>query len=683
MSLSRLRFRARRGVVLASAATVAGALAFAASSSTSRHVKADTSLAGGNGQGFNARLFRAAVDSKGFFGVNGTDVLGKGDFAFGLVLDGGFGELRLNDAQTTMGTKRNPTQLIDFQAHSVLWASYSPFANFTVGLGIPVDLVSGKPAGPVDPGGTTSQLPLGTTNTQTSVNAFLNGQWSLNLKYRFTRVEDAPIGVALVLQAETALSDDARTGYAADPGFVITPLLALEKRFGGEQRLRLGLNLGATIMTGTGSQIGDLSAADKGADGFGKPLQHGSNGRAGFAISYRATDELDLVAETYASYLFKNDAGGTAGLSAEAVGGLKIFVDSKSYLFFGGGAGYLKGYQAANERAFLGFIFEPSIGDRDGDGIKDDVDKCPDDPEDRDGFQDEDGCPDPDNDQDGIKDKFDACPNDPETKNGIADDDGCPDGIDGDRDHDGIPDSKDKCPDDPEDKDGFEDTDGCPDPDNDKDGILDKDDKCPNEPEDKDGFEDEDGCPDPDNDHDGILDKDDKCPNEPETYNGFEDEDGCPDKGKVIIEGSNIIILEKIQFDYNSDVIKKESIPIVDAVAATLKGHPEFTLVEIQGHADERGNDDYNLQLTQRRVDSVRRALEQRGVEKNRIRSKGFGEYCALDTPEGAATIHNEAQWEKNRRVEFKIVKTKDGPTGVVLGCSNAASHGVKSDAVP
>ena len=186
-------------------------------------------------------------------------------------------------------------------------------------------------------------------------------------------------------------------------------------------------------------------------------------------------------------------------------------------------------------RAFIGFIFEPSIGDRDGDGIKDDVDKCPDEPEDFDGFEDEDGCPDPDNDSDGILDVDDKCPNEPEDKDGFEDEDGCPDGDKNDRDGDGILDDVDKCPDEPEDIDGFEDEDGCPDPDNDKDGILDVDDLCPNEPEDKDGFEDEDGCPDPDNDKDGILDSDDKCPNEPETYNGFEDEDGCPDTGRVVV----------------------------------------------------------------------------------------------------------------------------------------------------
>lgn len=72
---------------------------------------------------------------------------------------------------------------------------------------------------------------------------------------------------------------------------------------------------------------------------------------------------------------------------------------------------------------------EPQIPvtDRDGDGIPDGEDQCPDDPEDLDNFEDSDGCPDPDNDQDGILDGDDECPNEPETYNGAEDEDGCPD----------------------------------------------------------------------------------------------------------------------------------------------------------------------------------------------------------------------------------------------------------------
>ena len=256
-----------------------------------------------------------------------------------------------------------------------------------------------------------------------------------------------------------------------------------------------------------------------------------------------------------------------------------------------------------------------------------------------------------------------------------------------DSDGDGIPDDQDKCPNEPEDKDGFQDDDGCPDPDNDQDGVPDAQDKCPMQAEDKDGFQDDDGCPDPDNDNDGIPDKQDKCPgsNETvkagkdtkETWNGFEDDDGCPDKGNVIIQGNDILILQKIKFRTNSAEILPESNEILDAVATTLQHHPEFTLIEIEGHADERAPDDYNLRLTQDRVDSVMSALLSRGVDRSRLRSKGFGEYCP------ANPAHNEKAWEENRRVEFKVVKTKDGPTSVDLGCANAAAHGVRSLPVP
>jgi outer membrane protein OmpA-like peptidoglycan-associated protein len=325
--------------------------------------------------------------------------------------------------------------------------------------------------------------------------------------------------------------------------------------------------------------------------------------------------------------------------------------------FFEAGGGYQiipSSYGAAKGRLFVGFIFEPGTGDRDGDGIKDDVDKCPDDPEDYDGFEDEDGCPDPDNDQDGIPDELDSCPNEPETYNGYKDEDGCPDSVVRDRDGDGIPDDVDKCPDEPEDFDGFEDEDGCPDPDNDKDGILDKVDLCPNDPEDFDGFEDEDGCPDPDNDHDRIPDKLDKCPNEPETYNGFEDEDGCPDKGLVVVTRGKLEIMDKIYFETDKDEILPRSFPLLDQIAGTIKGHPEILLIEVQGHADERGDDEHNLDLTDRRAKSVMRALEDRDVSLGKLRAKGYGETKPI------CTQHNEECWSKNRRVEFIILQRQD-----------------------
>jgi OOP family OmpA-OmpF porin len=102
----------------------------------------------------------------------------------------------------------------------------------------------------------------------------------------------------------------------------------------------------------------------------------------------------------------------------------------------------------------------PASPDPDGDGILGKADKCPTQPEDKDGYEDEDGCPELDNDGDEITDALDKCPLKPETKNGIDDDDGCPEV---DSDGDGILGSRDRCPDEPETKNKYQDEDGCPD----------------------------------------------------------------------------------------------------------------------------------------------------------------------------------------------------------------------------
>ena len=129
--------------------------------------------------------------------------------------------------------------------------------------------------------------------------------------------------------------------------------------------------------------------------------------------------------------------------------------------FVAGGLGLDNGFGVPDWRALAGVRYDGVRGDRDHDGIVGAADRCPNEPEDKDGFEDEDGCPDPDNDHDGVPDVADRCPLEPEDRDGVDDGDGCPDNDD---DHDGIADDKDKCPKQAEDKDGFEDDDGCPDP---------------------------------------------------------------------------------------------------------------------------------------------------------------------------------------------------------------------------
>jgi OOP family OmpA-OmpF porin len=156
-----------------------------------------------------------------------------------------------------------------------------------------------------------------------------------------------------------------------------------------------------------------------------------------------------------------------------------------------------------------------------------------------------------------------------------------------------------------------------------------------------------------------------------------EDEDGCPDQGLAVLEENNIRILQAINFETNSAQILPESLPIVEAVAATLRANPQITRIQVQGHADERGNDDHNLQLTRDRAASVMRALVERGVEAERLSSAGYGERCPVDAG------HNAAAWARNRRVVFLIVRTSNGPTRVELACPAAQDLIPEEDRTP
>jgi outer membrane protein OmpA-like peptidoglycan-associated protein len=291
--------------------------------------------------------------------------------------------------------------------------------------------------------------------------------------------------------------------------------------------------------------------------------------------------------------------------------------------------------------------------DNDEDLVPDARDKCPNEPEDKDTFQDDDGCPDLDNDSDGVPDLKDNCPFKAETKNGFKDDDGCPD--EPDQDEDGVPDVNDKCPKQAEDIDKFEDLDGCPDPDNDNDGVPDKFDDCPNKPEDMDNFKDDDGCPDPDNDNDGVVDAKDKCPDKPETINGYRDNDGCPDKGapQVFITENKIVITKKVYFATGRSTIRRRSFNILNQVALILRANPQVKGIRIEGHTDDRGKAEKNKVLSQQRAEAVRAFLIQAGIEASRLFAVGHGQEKPLasnDTKQGRAT---------NRRVEFVILEGK------------------------
>lgn len=239
--------------------------------------------------------------------------------------------------------------------------------------------------------------------------------------------------------------------------------------------------------------------------------------------------------------------------------------------------------------------FEDSDGcpdfDNDDDGVPDDTDRCPAEKEDSDEFEDDDGCLDPDNDHDGVLDPVDACPKEAGAPSSDPKQNGCPER---DRDVDGLPDSKDKCPTRAEDRDSFQDEDGCPDPDNDGDKVLDADDACPLVP----GPERSDpllnGCPSPDKDGDTLDDNDDKCPEQAENFNGVEDDNGCPEvaagnqKPKpdlVTVDTTGkrprLVVRGPIAFKVDKDSVEldEKSDATVRALATILNQNPSFVVL--------------------------------------------------------------------------------------------------------
>ncbi|MFO7561852.1 MAG: OmpA family protein [Enhygromyxa sp.] len=178
--------------------------------------------------------------------------------------------------------------------------------------------------------------------------------------------------------------------------------------------------------------------------------------------------------------------------------------------------------------------------------------------------------------------------------------------------------------------------------DRDGDGIPDRDDQCPREPGPAPS-----GCP-PDRDGDGIPDHLDKCPDEPETRNGFDDDDGCPDI--VPEEFADLAgILEGILFDTNKANIKSDSKPILDRAVEVLQMYPQVR-IEVSGHTDSNGGYEHNVDLSQRRAESVKQYLIDNGVAEDRIETRGAGPnepIATNDTKEGRA---------QNRRIEVKIL---------------------------
>jgi outer membrane protein OmpA-like peptidoglycan-associated protein len=375
----------------------------------------------------------------------------------------------------------------------------------------------------------------------------------------------------------------------------------------------------------------------------------GSMLKWGAGVGFLLGDDrhLQLGVETNGGITFRDIQKRTT--NAEILGDVRYRVVNDVEIGAAFGPGLAAGVGTPAYRGLLMIAYTPEpTRDRDGDGIWDVDDACPDVP----GVHSDDpaknGCPiPPDRDHDGIYDADDACPDVPGVRDPDPKKNGCPP----DRDGDGILDAEDACPDVKGVRTNDPATNGCP-PDRDHDGVLDDEDACPDVAGIRTADPRTNGCPPRfDSDGDGIYDDEDACPYEKGARNADPKKNGCPKA--VRVTETEILILEQVQFDFGKATIKKVSDDLLDEVAGVLLQHPEILVVEVQGHTDDRGSAQLNYRLSDARADAVRKALIKRSIEASRLQSKGYGKNKPI------ATNETDDGRQINRRVQFVIVEKK------------------------
>lgn len=479
--------------------------------------------------------------------------------------------------------------VVDHLSQSELHAALGLFEYFELGLAMPVVYVGHVPV---------SQLTSEPVFDGTLRNDLVPGDLRTYVKVPVLR-GSWPVAVRVGVTFPTSRAfadtpDQPGGAFAGNRSWTFTPAVVVGRAFG---RLTVAGNLGVRWRERNG--LGGANVAD--------PFVLDDEIVAAVGAHYALHPRIGLNAEITGRVGISEGAPAANRNPVELWGGATFRLTDTLAIQVGGGRGLTSGYGTSEYRLYA--------------GVRGTVTRasCTYGPEDYDGFEDGDYCADPDNDGDRVADAADRCPNDPE------------------------------------DRDGFLDDDGCADPDNDADGVLDDNDRCPVEPEDHDGYNDTDGCPEGDNDRDGIADGQDDCPMEPEDPDNYQDQDGCPEPGPEAVvvtrTESHLLLSQRIFFDYDSDVIRPVSLPILNEVALTLRRNPDITRVRVEGYTDGQGDPQYNLDLSYRRARAVVEYLVSQGVPRDHLEYVGYGASHPVaddSTPEGQAL---------NRRVEFTIVR--------------------------
>ncbi len=485
------------------------------------------------------QLFEPAVGNRSFLTVNSAETMAKGQFTLAL------GMTYLQKPLTVYFVDQANGDMLQSRADVVtsivagsLAGGYSILDNLQIDAFVPIifalrgdglDAQTGQPEA-----GGISATGFGDLRLEAVWRFYETGPLSFALIPAFT----LPTSMSLGSDTDSFLGDKAPT-FRPKVAATLTTL-------GG--KLSAGANLGVILR-----KPRTLYSTE-----VGQQVTYGA------AAAYHVVERLDVIAELFGRQGFN---GNLDGSPLEVDGGIRVLPGSQLSILAGVGTGLVRGVGVPSFRFFASVSWSPDFRDSDGDGIDNMHDKCPDQPEDKDGFQDEDGCPDPDNDGDFIED------------------------------------SQDKCPNEKEDIDGFEDEDGCPDPDNDKDGIPDDKDACPNEPEDHLPPRPDDGCP---------------------ARAAEPSEEGKPEAAPATQPASatGAALQQKLEFDGTR--VRTASRVVVEKVVAGMKARADVkkwrvTVTVVKGKFEK-----VSQRLADSQAKAVKAVLARKGIPANAIETVGM-----------------------------------------------------------
>lgn len=606
--------------------------------------------------GVDVALFRASYDTGGIFSLEGARLMPRRDISWKMLLS--YARSPVDVAVPGIGGPDDTAadSILDYLAIVDIAFGMALSERLSIGFDVAAYRTNpgagygkralyGGSAGSMPSTGLVALRPL--SNIDPAGGALEDGRAGpldarLGIKLGLLRGERA--AMSLIGTVSLPFGEDEM--LLGDSSLTFEPKLAFDYRFDRVRATKIVVNVGARLRKRTVLESFDTTAADPSAKAF---LDVGSEAIAGAGMIYELSPRILLAAEGTAFIPLPSSTslGGcrlSTGRECDAMSDTDYFADAEAgdlAVLANAGAHFRinehvtgsvmaglgpVGARGDDFRVTTGIVWSPQpvgssgVGraDVDDDGVPDSIDACVGEAEDRDGFQDEDGCPEADNDNDGI------------------------------------PDGQDKCIDELEDRDGFQDEDGCPETDNDGDQVSDSADRCPDEKEDIDGFDDADGCPDLDNDLDGFADAADKCPNDAETVNGIDDEDGCPDAraagpedrgdrldlkgGQVTFRGANITVLGKQTLRNVAQLMRDRSLVVRVEVHVPL-GTKSKRARDI---ARQRVKD---KALSIKRATTVLEHLASLGVPLAQIQAAGLGS----DRPLGTNVPTDPA----NERVDF------------------------------